>query len=77
MLVVELPPQLYAGPGVTTAFVSSTGIATDFFQGGGGGGVVLLVHGHLMQLVLQPVKLLVLVQHRQLVQQTLKVHYNH
>ena len=29
----------FAGPGVTTAFVSSTGIATVFFQGGGGGGV--------------------------------------
>jgi len=27
----------FAGPGVTTAFVSSTGIATVFFQGGGGG----------------------------------------
>ncbi len=30
----------FAGPGVTTAFVSSTGIATVFFQGGGGGGGV-------------------------------------
>jgi len=30
----------FAGPGVTTAFVTpSTGIATIFFQGGGGGGV--------------------------------------
>ena len=30
----------FAGPGVTTAFVTpSTGIATVFFQGGGGGGV--------------------------------------
>ena len=29
----------FAGPGVTTAFVSSTGIATVFFLGGGGGGV--------------------------------------
>ena len=28
----------FAGPGVTSAFVSSTGIATVFFQGGGGGG---------------------------------------
>ena len=30
----------FAGPGVTTAFVtSSTGVGTVFFQGGGGGGV--------------------------------------
>ena len=30
----------FAGPGVTTAFVTpTTGIATVFFQGGGGGGV--------------------------------------
>ena len=67
----------FAGPGVTTAFVTQMVLQLYLFKVVVVVVLVLLVLGHLIQSVLQPVKLLVLVQHKQLELQTPKVHYSH